>query len=301
MNAGMKIKVTKIKLKASDEVFKYRLELNPLYNSNKYVINGEDVSIQNRTKITFDELPTITFVTYRNALISYKDEDGEIMTVDEYNFITGELKREGGYDEDDGCWSDIDKEYEYKKMTKCYSQVRETQESISEIEYEISELYIIDTEDEYIVSDYFMGTDSPMCILETGAFVKDMFRKSCISRDLKENEQGGFVIGSHTGIRFAQVNGKYIFSENDGVDGKRKLRNTFERLVDEKEKIAKMIDAKVDIQVRAMRNQLKLSAEDVINSLKSIQNGINGLDVKRVSDTAKTVLQKQIRNLMESL
>lgn len=303
MRPARKLKVQRVKLLASDDTFKYRFGF--LSSSGRLYFDGDLVDLSNKRDLTFDGVPTV-IERYIRKEVDYYEREGQRIEKDEYDSTVKQLKKDGGYDDYDdyATWSDLEKEYEFKKYVQNVKPVYKDVIEDVECEIEMDDTFILETGDKYIVSDYFLGKTSPICTFNSHSFMVDTFRQLALEAGLTDSEKSGktYHIPNHSGLRYAKINGNYIFSKSKfDTSDKTKFRGTYERCIELKDSLERDIKDIVDLQLRAMDDKLNISPVEIIAELRSISATVSQIDYKVKSGDEHRQAMRKINNLLERM
>lgn len=294
----MIFKCDSIKLNASDTNFSYRIKFS---TNGTFVINGENVIVSEYGKTyTFSSLPIIQYVQKRSKIIGYDTTEG-FLTPEEYKTLISSLKEK--YDSESDVWLDIDAEYMFKKTIQelnPISKIEEFEERI-DVEIQVDNSFVLDTENKYITSDYFLGGNTPICYFDANLFAVDYFKQLCeenglVSTKHDTDTNNCFYIPNHSGIRYAKINGKYMFGDEMNFQ-KGGFRGTFEKCVSIQKDIEKTIKDKTLSYLRLLSGDKKISNVELLSSLNSILTSLKKVDSK----VATMSEYKHSKHLLETL
>jgi hypothetical protein len=205
--------------------FSYRLEVDGIPANEKTIV--------------VQDLSSICFVkTIQQEIVAYKEAETEnVKSPEVYLLEKGELAGKGrvASDEESLLFDNIDDELQYIRYMKTWKPV------YNELSYEKLPVQVTITEVRTESGDPDIKSlwNAPsvgrrFCLygLNRNACAVKSFQEACEASSLK------FSIASHSGIRFAQIKGRYVF--DDGMDfGKQAFVGTLEQCKQEKERILK--------------------------------------------------------------
>lgn len=294
----MIFKCNSIKLNASDTNFSYRIKFS---TNGTFVINGENVIVSEYGKTyTFSKLPTIQYVRQNHKVIGYDTTEG-FFTTERYNELVSSLKE--NYDSENDVWLDIDDEYMYKKTMKELNpiiKIEDFEERI-DVEIQVDNSFVLDTESKYITSDYFLGGNTPICYFDANLFAIDYFKQVCEENGLVSTKHDTdinncYYIPTHSGLRYAKINGKYMFGDEMNFQ-KGGFRGTFEKCVSIQKDVEKTIKDKTLSYLRLLSGDKNISNVELLSSLNSIL-----ISLKKVDSKVATMSEyKHSKHLLETL
>lgn len=292
----MKVRVDKIKVRASDKDFKYRVTLSG--NSyDRFIVNDEEVT--GKDTISLSEYPTIKQKITKNVAKHYVNSDGNILEIDDYKVIYDKLIKE---------YPTLEEEYEFKKFTSIWKIVYDQVTTLEDVVIEDFGTFVLDTESKYIVSDYFFGKNEPICKFYKNAFAIDTLKRIVVEEGcVIDSNSNKYIddkpvaeIPTHSGIRFAKIAGNYVFTEKyDFTD--RAKGGLFEDLLVEQKALEDDIRARVQRTIRALNESLKLSNIEIVNQLENIRGLLYKMDVKKTSFDSHRQVMNSVNKLLGSL
>lgn len=253
-------------------------------NNFSYRLEVDGIPTEART-IVVQDLSSICYVkTIQRKIVAYKETGTEnIKSLEVYLLEKGELAGKGrvASDGESLLFGNIDDELHYIRYVKTWEPV------YSELSYEKLPVQVTVTEvrtesgDPDIKSLWNAPSiGSKFCLygLNRNVYAVKSFQEACKASSLK------FSIGSHSGIRFAQIEGKYVFG--DGMDfGKQAFVGTLEQCKQEKERILKRINEAISLFL-AKRDGIKVSdIADVIDKLEAVRGYV--LDLTPIKSSAE--------------
>jgi hypothetical protein len=295
----MNIKVEKIKLKASDENFKYRIKFQKI---GKYKINEDvvDITSYNQT-LTLDNIEDIQFITTSTSIDCFvSKKDDSIISHEEYQKKKYNLLKK--HNEDTQQWEDLESEFEYKKyINDCIPKYKENEPTYTKVEVKIDTFFILDTEDKYITSDFFLGKSSPICSFTINQFARDTFYRICKEIGLEEKKGKGktFHISENSGLRFAQISDSYIFNER--WDFKGAFKADFEKCLERKLEVENEIKNIVLKEFNVRFNKSQIEKPELLKNLKYILGSVQKLDTKIKSNQDKQSVIRKLNLLIEEI
>jgi len=295
----MNIKVEKIKLKSSDENFKYKIKFQTI---GKYKINEDIIEITSYNQtITLDNIDEIQFINTTTSIDFFvSKKDVSTISYEEYQKNKNNLLKK--LNEDTQQWEDLESEFEYKKYINNYiPKYKENKITYTKVEIKIDTFFILDTEDFYITSDFFLGKSSPICSFNINQFAKDTFFRICKEIGLEEKEGKGktFHISKNNGLRFAQISDSYIF--NPSWDFKGAFKADFEKYLERKNDIENDIKNLIHKEFNIRFNKSQIEKPELLKNLKYILGSVQKLDTKIKSNQDKQSVIRKLNLLIEEI
>lgn len=192
------------------------LILVPHYNQNLWI--GETKLPHNREfVIDISDKDNIKNRVEKSVLIHYADKNGKILNIKNYDSKFNTLRGEGYIDKDSDFvqFDNLDDEYAYKKFVNEWKPVYETAVSLDPVKLEVIEV-TFDTGSPYI---------NPLWTIQSIAEGKNLYRlnQMALEMDTFTSLCGKhsllYEIPNHSHLRFAKIEGKYVF--DDKMDGNR--------------------------------------------------------------------------------
>ena len=253
-------------------------------NNSYYRLEVDGIPTEERT-IVVQDLSSICYVkTIQRKIVAYKEAETEnVKSPEAYLLEKGELAGKGrvASDGENFLFGNIDDELRYIRYVKTWMPV------YSELSYEKLPVQVAVTEvrtesgDPDIKSLWNApSVGSKFCLygLNRNVYAVKSFREACEASSLK------FSIASHSGIRFAQVEGRYVF-DNGMNFGEQAFVGTLEQCKQEKERILRKINEAISLFL-AKRDGLRVSdIADVINKLEAVRGYV--LDLTPIKSSAK--------------
>lgn len=298
----MTIKVQKVKPSYKLDEFLYRVVFENYYSDELYIIDGEEVVLPPKAKLTFVELPEIYSTKKINYISHYTSSTGDTVSVEAYTNYCKELKETGGYY--DGEWSNIDTEYQFKKYTQSMTANYETKVEKTIANLVVSGVYLLDTGDDYIVSDFFLNDTSPLCRFNIHKFGIDTFTRLMTDAGYTPNELGtskSYHIPNHSGLRFAKINQAYVFGTKFETKADSKFTGTLEQCIEKKEAYKKEIEQLVNTRLRANDGALNISNNDIIDAIDRIARYADDVKYMKGSAIDMRNLKAEIKKLRDRL
>lgn len=199
----------------------YILNLPSIYNG-YYMVNEEKVT--SGVINLLEEPKSIFSHQVYNKLYQYTNSDGDILSLEDYQKREKELESKG-YENEEGTleFVDVEDEINYKRFQKNWKPEYQQQENVKREEYEIIE--IPDSPNPYIkgfrtigkgLEPLFSYTPNPV------AMFKEITAKFGFT-EVPDISFGTNILGKyysipgHSGIEFAKVNNKYLFTGNNKI------------------------------------------------------------------------------------
>lgn len=203
-----------------------------MLSSGKYLIGEEVITINgyNEKKVQVKDNCEIRKITETQVITKYVKDDEE-MTVEEYNTRINKLL-EDEIGDDDSCygWSNLESEYEYKKLTTYWKPVYKTIQEFSEpLKVEKVKEIQYNTGNEFIKNVFLNGENTDDVSLYTynlprarehivSEIFKDLGFVYCENANYMKTE-GERIWSNSTNdvIRYVKAFGTYIFNDSWGV------------------------------------------------------------------------------------
>jgi len=282
----------------------------PSYHNGYFLIDGVEISYDGKSNIevVLKSVPKKLKFKYKiNELIYYKNKDGEILSVDDYNLkIQNLLKNTNEYDE----FNDIDEEYAYKKFKTEWSEVREEVDKIADLEFSVFECLEIPVEyKDHIFSKYhlpeFEFENHYVDLNIIPSLIVDKVAKKYGFEKKEDTTWGGNTHGAKYSIgdswEFMKINGDYPFGSNYQKMFQLSLRNlTIKDAQSRVDKFEKAVD-KAFLKEYNKLNNKKVDFKFVADRLEIIKSQLNGLEVKQKSHYAFSALKNKVCELIEEL
>jgi hypothetical protein len=253
-------------------------------NNFSYRLEVDGIPTEERTVVVQD-LSSIYYVkTIQRKIVAYKEAETEnVKSPEVYLLEKGELAGKGrvASDGESPSFDNIDDELQYIRYVKTWKPV------YNELGYEKLPVQVTVTEVRTESGDPDIKSlwNAPsvgrrFCLygLNRNVYAVKSFQEACEASSLK------FSIASHSGIRFAQIEGKHIFG--DGMNfGKEAFVGTLEQCKQEKERILKKINEAISLFL-AKRDGIKVSdIAGVIDKLEAVRRYV--LDLTPIKSSAK--------------
>ena len=254
----------------------------------------QDTPYYKEIEVTSKTLPKIELVNTKTFVSAYKDSKGTEITPEEYQ-KTIALLTAGATENEDGTlvFDDLDEEYKYKKFIREYQAVYGTTSTITEVQTVVVTA-MIDTGSPYLTAVFRTDSTNPHLV----SYNKAQHQIDVVHAWAKTN-QVQVDIPTHSHLKYAKVNGKYVFD------------NTYEKVTPE---LLTFTEAHARIQeveraVKSCLNSAIITADSVtlidllirIKSMKSKTDYISG--PKKTTEALNairrelSVMQKELEEL----
>lgn len=169
-------------------------------------IPQENLPYYKEIEITSKTLPKIELVDTRTMVVAYKDSKGTEVTPEEYQ-KTLALLTVGATEDDEGMllFEDLDEEYKYKKFVRDYQAVYGTTSTITEVKTTVVTA-MISTGSPYLTAVFRTDNNNPHLV----TYNKAKHQLDVVNTWAKNN-QVPVDIPTHSHLKYAKVNGKYVF------------------------------------------------------------------------------------------
>ena len=232
------------------------------------------------------------------------NEQGGIKSVESYQSEKNELlvgATEDSEYSDCYSFSDLDKEFAYRRFLKTWTPVyNEVHIEKEPVTVELTEVRT-DSGDPDIRSLWNapgMDAKCHLYSLDRLAISVREFKAYCETHELTYTLGGG----SHSGIRFARIDGKYLgFDDMDYSRGSL-FTGTLEQCKQEKERLQKRVETGVKLFVAKYRTKPGLkNAGDMLDDLDTILSMVSNISPMKASRSAHISALGEIRKLREEV
>lgn len=272
----------------------------PYMQRNVILVDGKSIPQENLPyykdiEITSKTLPKIELVDTRTLVVAYKDSKGTEITPEEYAGVVVLLTQGAVTDEDskEFLFDDLDEEYKYKKFVREYQAVYGTTSTITEVKTTVVTA-MISTSSPYLTAVFRTDSNNPHLV----SYNKAQHQIDVVRTWAKTN-QVQVDIPTHSHLKYAKINGKYVFD------------TTYEKAVPElltyDEANARMQE--VEQAVKSCLNSAIITADSVtivdlltrIKSMKAKTDYLSG--PKKITEALNTIrrelseMQKELEDL----
>lgn len=241
-----------------------------------------------------ESLDKVVVKTSQTHIVKWKNNiTGEELAPDEYTCKCEKLLLE--YDNDSDEWSSIDAEYAWKKWSQGWESERTTETSNVKPVIEIVEV-TIDTGSKHISPIWSINTlpdEKRLFALDVFAAAKEAFTDACYKWEAR------YEIPSHSGLRYAKVEGEYVFQ----VEWKGEFHGTLGQTKTREKEIREEVEKSVAIAVANKRGLLfsDLELAEVYKQLINIQKSVTDLSVKQGSSEDKRSVVSRLNTLVKAI
>lgn len=215
--------------------------------------------------VTVKSLDEIKYYRTIPATIIHYENNGVIMSNIDYKNSVDELlsKAEDQYDE--YVFDSLDDEYRYKKFIRDWRPVYSAEnEEIAPLEFVITEIRT-NSGDPDIISLWNSPTvNNKLYSFDRHRFSLKYFQFLCERKELVN------TVPSHGGLRYAQINNKYIFDSTFDWSKHPAYIGTLEQCKQEKQKILEAIERSINIHTKSKDAEL-VDAAGVLEALYKIR------------------------------
>lgn len=296
----IKMNVQSIKLVAKKDECQYRIRFD---NTGEYLINNNLTKINYGDTFTFQSLPTIKKLLKKIETIGYDTTDG-FMTKEQHveHFKPYMVNHNSDYE----AWSNIDDKYKYEKEVERLNCIpkNKTIETQIDVELIVSNTFILETGSKYIVSDYFLGLDNPLCTFDVLKYVVEVFKDICIANGYVESKNDSedkncFYVPTHSGVRYAKINGTYVFDNE--MEFKGNFRGTYEKCIEFQQKQKQIVEDKVNKFFNMLNGKRKIDDVELLTKLNLLLNSLDKIDVKIAGVPQLNSSKHLLKDLIKSL
>jgi hypothetical protein len=282
-----------------------------LVNEDSYIVTRgyhnlevDGISVSANTFVVSNLSSIRNVRTLPREITHYVNEQGEIKSVEAYRSEKNELlvgATEDSEYSDCYSFSDLDKEFAYRRFLKTWTPVyNEVHIEKEPVTVELTEVRT-DSGDPDIRSLWNapgMNAKSHLYSLDRLGITVREFKAYCETHELTYTLGGG----SHSGIRFAQIDGKYLgFDDMDYSRGSL-FTGTLEQCKQEKERLQKRVETGVKLFVAKYRTKPGLkNAGDMLDDLDTILSMVSNISPMKASRSAYVSALDKIRKLREEV
>lgn len=284
----------------------YTFKTPSSYSYKNLEVNGKSIIdpiqgyIANQLIVTSEKPEIITYQTSERKLIGYDNtEESTTISVQKYQEMVNQIEQTRDYDDDseEFTYETLEGEVFATRFFRTHKAIYETIEKVHNIEIE----YI-----EYPVSKY--AEIVPLYSLDA----KNVFETKCkytpnLLQLFKEvvKEYGitdeMIDIPSHSGLRYVKINDGYVSGmENFQKIYGREIIGMYTECVERLEKTKKELDSIISFHFakQSQKTLNKTQVGSLLTQLQSLQNSVNGLDVKVKDQSSQRSIQNRINELI---
>jgi len=236
----------------------------------------------------------------RGVITHYVNEQGDIKSVECFTSEKNALLVNATEDQEySGCYSfsDLDEEFAYKRFCKTWTSVYDEDRVEKEpVTFELTEVRTNsgDPDIKSLWNAPNMEAKAHLYALDRNGLAIEAFDSKCLKLGLK------FVIPNHSGVRYATIDGKYLFDDN--MDFGRKLFvGTLEQCKQEKESIRRRVNRAVDLYVAKKNNVDLVNSAEVLGNLYTLHSQVSKITPMKVSRSVHLASTKLIRDLITKI
>lgn len=256
-----------------------------------YVVADIKVTTNTVTVKSLDEISAYT--TIDGGISHYLNKNDERLSVEEYNESLTELESKGYLDDyDDIVFGDIDDEYEYKKFISRWRAVYNPPPVRPlPLEFVVTEIRT-NSGDPDIISLWNSPTvNNKLYSFDRHRFSLKYFQFLC------ERKEFVNTVPSHGGLRYAQINNKYIFDSTFDWSKHPAYIGTLEQCKQEKQKILEAIERTINIHTKSKDAEL-VDAAGVLEALYKIRGYVCNVTPISKTRTSYSLLINSINSLI---
>lgn len=205
------------------------------------------------------------------ASITHYENNGAIMSIMDFRNSVDELLSKGEEQYDEYVFDCLDDEYRYKKFIRDWRPVySESYEEIAPLEFVITEIRT-NSGDPDIISLWNSPTvDNKLYSFDRHRFSLKYFQFLCERKELVN------TVPSHGGLRYAQINNKYLFDSTFDWSKHPAYIGTLEQCKHEKQKILEAIERTINIHTKSKDAEL-VDAAGVLEALYKIRDYVGNV------------------------
>lgn len=247
-----------------------------------------------KAPFTFSSEADVVVVRKQPApLLRWEDSNGDTLTPSEYATMCGCLYK----CDDDGDWKNIDDEYAYKKFKERWKPIYGEPSEIREpIELAITEVRT--SSGHPAIKSLWNASTVPRerCLysVNTDSFLVSYLNKQCAIKGLSLD------VPTHSGIRYAKIEGKYSFPDNINHKG-RAFIGTIAQCKEHISKLEELVNDAVTIAFATKTNTTLMNAGQVAESLRAVHNQLYDITATKASASALNVVRNQVSTLIKNI
>lgn len=275
------------------------------YN-NSMEINGKPVTdpllgFKSGELIVTKEKPiTATYKTSSRVTVGYTKENGESVSVIDYNIELNKINQTRQWDESlkEFRYNTIEDEVRAVIFAKSYSAVYETQETVHNLEIEFVT---------YPVSEY-------KCIVPIQAFnASDISETKCKLVMSKPTllyeacsefgiDKSRIDIPNHNGLTYAKIDDKYIYGIEMFEKSNFSFIGTYEECIERMNGIKKRLSDILSIHLAKQSQKVldKVTLGHLMNELVGLERNISSLEVKKSDYNSWRAIKTSLSSLIET-
>lgn len=273
---------------------------NAVYDKSSSVtfyVDGKSLPLSYTNKSVLLDKESLDKVVVKNTttrIVAWKNKlTGEQLSPKEYTLKCEALLEQ--FDADGDEWANIDAEYAWKKWSQGWEAVREYDEHVVKPLIEIVEV-TIDTGSKNISPIWSIETlpdEKRLFSLDIYAATKEAFIAAC------NKWEATYEIPSHSGLRYAKVDGEYVFQE----EWKGAFHGTLAKAKAREKEVKEDVEKSVAVVVSKKRGLLLTNLElaEVHKQLVGIQNTVRGLSVKQGGSEDRQSVVSRLSKLIASV
>ena len=278
-----------------------------LYGS--YKVNGEKVQAYNQQVLVDDLKNIVGRVPPKQVVVGYASEDGEEISVEEFNRFSSELYQYWDEDLDQYSFPDVDTEIEHVKKRARYTKFKSITEDVDE-EIHPVEITVVgsaeDTGSRFIETPFQYGKVSHgpsggIYKVYSGRIARDE-----VMRLSKANPDVQVDVPSHGNIEFVKVGGGYVFTKStrehtwikDGSSAR--VFSSLEEARQHEEEIRSYVSSLMKMHMFPKKADGK-TIQDLVSSLRLLEDKVMTLDVKQKSVGQYRILLKMLQDKIDEL
>lgn len=271
-------------------------------NQGKYLVDGEVLILNSKTKVPFKE--EIRIITESRVISHYVNGDGEVATKDYNNFVESFLKH--------GDDLTLEMEFELNKFRRDNQPVYKTIQTISEpiLVTSVKET-VVDTGNPYIISYFSLGKESELFTYNRPKLWFDTTLNVLNSLGVSFKSDANYVETKTSKIWSCSSNrrvssivafGKYIYShEGDITPLNGRLEGMVEKYEEDVKYLTDLLTTDYNICFGRFDKE-SFNLADVVNKLDTCLRYLRNMDVKNSSKhTASSVITQllEVKKLIE--
>lgn len=275
------------------------------YN-NSMEINGKSVADpilgfrSGELVVTKEKPVTATYKTSGRVTVGYTKENGEKISVEEYNAELAEINQTRE-------WSDYSEEFKYNtledevrafRFTKSYSAVYETKETVHNLEIEFITYPV--SEYKCIIPMHAFGAvnvHDAKCKLVIDGF--SLFYEVCNEFGVDKSR---IDIPTHSGLTYAKIDDKYIGGIEQFEKNGFSYIGTYEECVDRMNAFKKRLSDILSIHLAKQSQKVldKATVGHLMYKLVGLEKDISSLDVKKSDYNSWRAIKTSLSNLIDT-
>lgn len=236
-----------------------------------------------------------------SAILYWRNDAGDTMPHEEYLKKRRELQfghdPDAGPDPDEVDFPSLEAEFAFRKFDRAWSPVQapETWAPV-ELEFEVTEIRTSSGDPDIISMWNSPSTHASRLLyqMNRNQTAVRLLRAACAKANL------AVEIPTHSGIRFAKINGAYVF-DGDAEFGDRPFIGDLDQCTAEKARISGIVDTAVAVLVAKRDGVPVRNVGELLLQLRELRRGLDGVMPVSRHVTAKRRLEQELHEIITNL